>query len=312
LIEEIASPAQSGLAMTRVAGLACVVLSVFPAIAAFADETTYHDSVVVLLDASCSMSEHLGSTDEVKMVAARRALTTVLEKVPDTTHVALLVFGGNGGQEWVYPLGPKGDGAALAEAIEGVSPAGGTPLGQYIKKAADRLLQERQHQLGYGSYRLLVVTDGEADDPKLVDRYTPDILSRGITMDVIGVGMKQDHMLARRVNSYRRADDASSLERAVSEVFAEVSTSTAAQGPTEDAFALTANLDPQLATAIVTALAGSGNQPIGERLGGGATSAEPSPAAAGQSSHFPAAPLVVVAMVFALILISWLRGRSKS
>ena len=55
--------------------------------------------------------------------------------------------------------------------------------------------------------QLLVVTDGEANDAGLVDGYTPDIISRGITIDAIGVEMQSRRTLANMVHSYRNADD---------------------------------------------------------------------------------------------------------
>ena len=76
-----------------------------------------------------------------------------------------------------------------------------------MKQGADALLDARKKQFGYGTYRLLVVTDGETDDAGLVDGYTPDIISRGITIDAIGVEMQSQHTLATMVHSYRSADD---------------------------------------------------------------------------------------------------------
>ena len=91
-----------------------------------------------------------------------------------------------------------------------------------MKIAADALLQRRSEQ-HYGTYRLLVVTDGEANDMDMLETYLPDILSRGITVDVIGVDMARQHSLATQVHSYREADNPQSLTAAIEEVFAESS-----------------------------------------------------------------------------------------
>ena len=85
-----------------------------------------------------------------------------------------------------------------------------------MKRGADALLKAREKQFGYGTYRLLIVTDGEAGDPRLVESFTPDIISRGITIDVIGVEMPSRHTLATRVHSYRNANDPESLRQAIS------------------------------------------------------------------------------------------------
>ena len=140
---------------------------------------------------------------------------------------------------WVYPLGPRND-TQLEGAIDN---QGGW------RHAARRVYENRcgrsvgspEKTTWYGTYRLLVVTDGEANDANLVEGYTPDIISRGITIDAIGVEMESRHTLATKVHSYRSADDPESLRQAINEVFAEVSSSdTGTAG--EDAFEMIADL----------------------------------------------------------------------
>jgi hypothetical protein len=223
----------------------------------------HHDTVVILLDASGSMkSSFQGGVS--RMTAAKSALKAVLQKVPQSTHVGLLVFSANNlTNDWAYPLGPRDD-ARLFAAIDSIDPGHDTPLGRYIKKAADRLLEERAKEFGYGTYRLLIVTDGEAQDQNLVDRYTPEVIARGITVDVIGVAMRQTHTLATKVHSYRGANDPAALNRALSEIFAEVR-STGRDAAESDAFALIAPLPDKIASAMIQAVANTPNQPIGQR-----------------------------------------------
>lgn len=231
-----------------------------PPIAAAQD---YADCVVIILDASGSMDAKMPGGVR-KIDAAKNALQSVLTRIPETTHVGLLVFSGtNVPDPWLYPLGPR-DNEALAKAISLPRPGGNTPLGRFIKTGADRLLEERAKQYGYGSYRLLVVTDGEATDGSLTEEYTPQIVARGITMDVIGVNMKQDHTLATKVNSYRRADDPAALKKALSEILAEVNVS---DGDTTaaEAFDLLAPLPAELCGSMIQALAQVNNQPIGQK-----------------------------------------------
>ena len=215
------------------------------------------DNVVVVVDASGSMGAPMGGS--TRMSVAKEALKQVLEQIPDTTHVGILVFPlGN----WVYPLGPRKE-SMLAGAIDSIQSGGGTPLGDYMKRGADALLEARKKQFGYGTYRLLVVTDGEAGDARQVEAYTPDIISRGITIDCIGVEMASRHTLATKVHSYRNANDPESLKQAISEVFAEVASGDAGPGG-ENAFELIADLPEATASAMLKSLSTSGNQPIGE------------------------------------------------
>ena len=217
------------------------------------------DNVVVVVDASGSMGANMAGTGRDRMSVAKDALKQVLDQIPDTTHVGILVFpSGN----WVYPLGPRKE-SMLAGAIDSIQAGGGTPLGDYMKRGADVLLDARRKQFGYGTYRLLVVTDGEAGDRGKVEAFTPDIISRGITIDCIGVEMASRHTLATKVHSYRNANNPESLRQAISEVFAEVASGDAGQAG-EDAFELIADLPEATASAMLKSLSTSGNQPIGE------------------------------------------------
>jgi len=231
------------------------------------EEADVHKSnVVIILDASGSMRKNLTGTRIQKMEAAKTALKEVLKTVPKDTNIGLLVFSGeNIKNDWVYPLGPRDD-QKLTISINMIQAGGGTPLGSYIKKGADRLLQEKGRQMGYGSYRLLIVTDGEAQDIELVEKYTPDVLSRGIIMDVIGVEMAQKHTLANKVNSYRKASDPASLKKAIAEVFAEVSDQGAGK-LSQDAFDIIKPLSDDAAEAMLGALENVDNRPVGERAG---------------------------------------------
>jgi hypothetical protein len=222
------------------------------------------DNVVIVLDSSGSMASPLPGANTDKMTAAKAALKQVLQSVPQETRIGLLVFSAKGVEtDWIYPLGPRDD-AKLMQAIDRPMPGKDTPLGAYLKKGADRLLEARAKQFGYGTFRLLVVTDGEAQDQALVDRVTPEIIARGITVDVIGVAMNQRHTLATRVHSYRSANDPASLTRAIAEVFAEIGgRASDMTGP--EVFAELKPIPGEVAQAMIQALSSSGNQPIGER-----------------------------------------------
>ncbi|MGE0607650.1 MAG: VWA domain-containing protein [Pirellulales bacterium] len=241
----------------------------------------YQDNVVIVLDASGSMNTPMANAPGLsRMQAAKQALLKVTESLPTSTNVGLLVFSSsNLRDDWAYRLGPVNH-HDLQAAIKLPEPGGATPLGVYLKKGADTLLAQRQEQRGYGTYRLLVVTDGEASDPERVQAYFPEVLARGVTVDVIGVDMSGEHTLAQRANSYRKADNPESLERAVSEVFAEVGSSGQQDSVDAEQFAMIQGLPTEVASAMLAALTETGNEPIGEspnRTAASPGSAAPSP-----------------------------------
>ncbi|MEM7314829.1 MAG: vWA domain-containing protein [Planctomycetota bacterium] len=238
---------------------------------------TAGQNVVVVLDDSGSMNERMRSQrNTTRIEAAKGALLTVLESLPPESKVGVVLLNGRG--EWLLPLGEV-DPLAMRSTISKIRAKGGTPLGQFMKVGTDALLDLRSKE-HYGDFRLLIVTDGEAGDKRKVREYLPDILSRGITVDVIGVDMQKNHSLATKVHSYRRADDPQSLTRAVQEVFAE--TTGGASDAEESDFELLEGIPVEFAQAALVSLAESGDTPIGAIVGGGGSnsgnqSARPQP-----------------------------------
>ncbi|MFV1964191.1 MAG: VWA domain-containing protein [Pirellulaceae bacterium] len=217
-------------------------------------------NIVVLLDDSGSMGDRMRNDWGTRKInAAREALLTVLEKLPPDARIGVLALNGGGADHWVVPLG-RVDRSRLQSSIKVIRASGGTPLGASMKVAADALLNLREKSR-YGTYKLLIVTDGEANDQERVDGYLPDILSRGITVDVIGVDMRQDHSLATRVQTYRRADDPASLRQAISQVVLGESTADARDAGESD-FEMLAGFPDEVAVAALDALARQGNAPI--------------------------------------------------
>lgn len=220
-------------------------------------------NVVVILDASGSMRDQMSSSLS-KMKVAKTALWEVLKRLPEDTNIGLLVYGAtNIKNGWAYPLAHRHD-ATLQRAIDYPKPYHDTPLGAFIKKGADSLLQQRAKQKGYGYYRLLIVTDGKATDPKLVEKYLPEVLARGIRVDIVGIKMKAEHDLAKRVHSYRNGSDLNSLKKALTEAIAEADlegSDTAAR----EAYNEIAPLPNELIRAMLKALCEERpNHPIGE------------------------------------------------
>jgi uncharacterized protein YegL len=256
----------------------------FTAVLSAADQT-----VVVVLDDSGSMNESMSSGRRVrKMDAAKSALLSVLEKLPDEAQVGVLALNsGAGGNQWIAPLGPV-DRQSIRRQISGIQASGGTPLGAAMKEAADALLENRKKQV-YGTYRLLIVTDGEAGDQNLVEEYLPEIKARGLITDVIGVDMRGDHSLATQVSSYRRADDPESLARAIADVFAETTDDSGDAG--ESDYDLLSGLPDELAAAALTSLTKNENQPIGEEENEAGSDSFGTPLAGGPANQ--AAPIAI-------------------
>lgn len=286
-------------------------------------QDVFVDNVVIVLDASGSMDEPMidaHGKSVKKMDAAKAALYQAVQQLPPSANVGLLVFSARNVKEpWLYPLGPRVD-QKLRDAIYLPQPGDGTPLGTYIKMGMNRLVEAWKKQHGYGSYRLLVVTDGEANNEpaELVDQCVRETIMNGIRIDAIGVKMQDRHTLATKVHSYRSASDPQALMKAVKEVFAEVGGSGRDTAAGADAFNDLGGIPDEVAAGMLKALADTKMYKFGERPPPGAESktvaaAPEAPAApfAGNGSSPPPPPPpskmmyivmgVLVAIVFAVI-----------
>lgn len=228
------------------------------------------DAVVIVLDTSGSMNDYMRTSGKSRMDTAQDALITVLKNIPDTTKVGILTFNG-----WVYDL-EKVDQAKIEKAIRLTRPSGATPLYEYLRAGATRLLEERQNQNNTGYYKLLVVTDGAAGDDGLNrdgsfsdGSYRPgvltDIISRNLIVDVIALDMDEDHDLMRLNNGLdMKGDDEKSLTASLQKSVAEVGFS-GQKDTDESAFSELDGLPDDFILSVIGGLTTFRNHPIGEK-----------------------------------------------
>lgn len=249
--------------MKRFLVAACLLLFSVPV---FAD-----DNIVIVMDTSGSMSDVMKG-GKTRLVVAKEALASVLSKIPKSTKVGLLSFG-----DWIYDLQAV-DQKQLSEAIMAIQNGGGTPLYRFTIQGANRLLEERERQGNVGFYKLIVVTDGEADDtdkPLNDDGAFPDgsvklgalkdIISRGITVDAIGLDMRGDHPLKNQINGqYMRGDDPNSVQESLRKSVAEVGFGDN-KDASEDTFAEISELPPIFVKSTLEGLTSFRNYGIGEQ-----------------------------------------------
>ncbi|MEW4452337.1 vWA domain-containing protein [Bremerella sp. JC817] len=221
-------------------------------------------NVVVILDNSGSMNQVM-NRGNTRIVAAKQAMWRVLSQAPEDAQIGVVLLNPVRNQKWAVPLGPV-EPSVAQEAVESLQAAGNTPLGATMKEAADALLELRDKQK-YGTYKLLIISDGEATDRALVEQYLPQIQARGILVDVIGVSMGQQHSLATRTATYRNADDPASLEKAISQVVLGESSTDTDDNTGQSDFDLLASVPSEVAAVSLEALTTPHNEPIGAFAG---------------------------------------------
>jgi len=152
-----------------------------------------------------------------KIDGAKWAVREFLEIVPPDISLGLYVFDG-GRRNEVVPLGPNNREQFL-HAIDRVRAGGDTPLAEAIRFGTDQLVKQYQQQLGYGEFRLVVVTDGIAEQIPQAATYAARY---GIPIYAIGLCIGRDHPLRQYAVSYRAADSFQDLAKGLEGTLAEL------------------------------------------------------------------------------------------
>jgi uncharacterized protein with von Willebrand factor type A (vWA) domain len=177
-----------------------------------------------IIDGSGSMSEALNKQCHgdkrfgSRLEGAKWAITQFISLVPPDVNLGLWIFDVNGNSERL-PLGPESRTPFLA-AVQKTKAGGRTPLTESIEQAVNRLVQQRDKQLGYGEFRLIVVTDGEATGRPL-PQAVAYARQRRIPIYTIGLCIGTQHELRKSSVTYRAADSIEALRRGLEETLAE-------------------------------------------------------------------------------------------
>lgn len=179
-----------------------------------------------VFDVSGSMND--GCSGSTKIKGAKKALLSFIEKVPGDANIGLLLFGvnnGNGVKE-VLPLGPyTANKDEFIRIIKKLSCNGSTPLAKATSAATNKLIAQYKRQLTYGEYRMIIVSDGDANsngDYKKALNYAakyPFISIYGISLCMGG-----DNILAKYAVSFADASNYDELEKALEQSVAELPT----------------------------------------------------------------------------------------
>ena len=172
-----------------------------------------------ILDGSGSMGEGqcIDSRFRNKLEGAKWAVREFAKSIPSGVNVGLYVFDNNRTDE-ILPLHQFNDPEVFLGAVDSIEHGGGTPLAQAIRVGTDSLVEQCKTQLGYGEFRLVVVTDGQADE---LDRASLYAAQFGIPIYAIGFCIGEDHPLRRYAVSYRSATSPEDLARGLEETLAE-------------------------------------------------------------------------------------------
>jgi uncharacterized protein with von Willebrand factor type A (vWA) domain len=142
---------------------------------------------MIILDDSGSMGRDL--------TAAKSAVVSALDAMKPEDRVAVLAL--NAGT--VLPFSTVRDAErSLSKLLRPLESAGTTPLARSVTEAQAMLAQEAAHARGFGTFRLIVTTDGQADDGPALDAAIETLAATTpIQLTTIGISVGRGHVLRR-------------------------------------------------------------------------------------------------------------------
>lgn len=178
-------------------------------------------NIYIVFDGSGSMADRDCSGGSPKINVAQTAFNEFLGNVPNDANVGLHVFDRKGNRE-VVPLGINNR-DDLTQAINGVVPRSGTPLGPAIENAYTHITRQAKDQLGYGEYHIVVITDGIANSGHEPGTIVETILSESpVILHTIGFCIGTRHALNKPGQVfYKAANDRQTLAEGFQSVLAE-------------------------------------------------------------------------------------------
>ena len=178
-----------------------------------------------IFDQSASMNDNCSS--ERKIEVAKKAITETVKGLASSVNIGLMVIGCDNAQEYaeLLPIGLATDAykKQFNTIIADLQPLTNTPLVQAIKLAVDKLVIQKKKQLGYGEYRIIVITDGEATDGDVQEASTYAI-QYAMGIYTIGLCIDKSHPLYQFSVSYHDAENYAELKNALVSVTAETTT----------------------------------------------------------------------------------------
>lgn len=187
------------------------------------DSRMDRDNFMVVLDMSGSMtSPNCAGSYDSKAEAAEVAITNWMQSVAPEANLGLIIFDTEGTSVRV-PLG-QDNRDAFKRHIAGSSASGGTPLQTAVALAHEELTRRARYQQGYGTYRLVVITDGDhsqGEDPTSEVTRIAGNPANPIEIHTIGFCIEDSALNQPGITLYHSAQNPKELARGLDSVLPE-------------------------------------------------------------------------------------------
>lgn len=174
------------------------------------------ENYYIVLDASGSMAKYVptGNGSEKRIQVAKDAIQTFVKGLPSDVNLGLLTFEPT---RELVELGPDNHQQVL-KYTRRIVPTGRTPLYNSIKRGSRALETQARRQSGYGTYKLIIVTDGRSTDGDPSSLAREIVSNSPIEIHVIGFALKTHSLDIPGVTQYVTANSTEELIQALTDV----------------------------------------------------------------------------------------------
>ena len=181
------------------------------------EDITLRKNIVIIFDDSGSMRAGIPS----RLVRAKKATKQFVSGIPNNYNLGIYTLN----RGYIFPLQTLNSKSMLKaqKYIDNINTEGSTPLAKSLNEILTVMQKQKKVQAGYGSYTIVIATDGLADSPTRMFNAVDKVIDNEIMINTIGIDIK-NHGL-RTVTKFTEASSAKELLKAMNKAIkSEIST----------------------------------------------------------------------------------------
>lgn len=197
--------------------LLTVVLLLFSTSLFAQEDITLRKNIIIIFDDSGSMRAGIPS----RLYRAKKATKQFVSGIPNNYNLGIYTLN----RGYIFPLQTLNSKSMLKaqKYIDNINTEGSTPLASSLNKMLTVMQEQKKVQAGYGSYTIVIATDGIADYPTRMFNAVDKIIDNDIMINTIGIDIK-NHGL-RTVTKFTEASSTTELLKAMNKAIkSEIST----------------------------------------------------------------------------------------
>jgi Mg-chelatase subunit ChlD len=174
-------------------------------------------NIIIIFDDSGSMRAGIPS----RLIRAKKATKQFIAGIPDNYNLGIYTLN----KGYIFPLQTLNSKSMLTaqKYITNISATGSTPIAKSLTEMLQVMQKQKKAQAGYGSYTIVIATDGIADNATKMFNTVDKVIENNIMIHTIGIDIR-NHGL-RTVTKFTEASSTRELVNAMNKAIkSEIST----------------------------------------------------------------------------------------